>query len=66
MEPKYKKLLEEYEGLERRLAGGALPPAELKEASRRHSELADVVASIRELARLERELTDLDALAADP
>jgi peptide chain release factor 1 len=62
MDAKLQKLVEESRDIEAKLAAGSLAPGQLKDLSRRHAELSPLVARIRELARLEGELKDLDAL----
>jgi peptide chain release factor 1 len=62
MDPKLEKLSAEFKALEERLGSTGLSPADLKELSRRHAELAPVAARVAELARMEAELGELDAL----
>ncbi|HAM34645.1 MAG TPA: peptide chain release factor 1 [Elusimicrobia bacterium] len=68
MDPRLEQLHKEFADLEQRLARGELSAADLKELSRRHAELAPLVARVRELSCLERELSDLDGLlsSSDP
>jgi len=65
MEDKLKKVDAEYRELEAKLAGGDLPPAEFKLAAVRHSQMAPLIALIRELQKVEKELKGLDALGSD-
>ncbi|MDD5658047.1 MAG: PCRF domain-containing protein, partial [Elusimicrobia bacterium] len=62
MDPQLVSLESEFAALEDKLVQSGLSPAELKDLSRRHAELAPVIRRVRELARLERELGDLDAV----
>jgi peptide chain release factor 1 len=64
MDAKLKTIADEYEQVEQKLGGGGLPPSELKDLSRRHSELAPLVVMIRELGRTEKELAELQELSA--
>jgi len=61
MESKLSKLAEEFDMVERQLSAG-VAPGELKNLTRRHAELAPIVARIRELAKGEKELADIEAL----
>ena len=62
METKLTRLADEYAAIEVKLSAGRMAQAEMKELSRRHSELAPVVVRIRDLGKVERELADLEAL----
>ncbi len=62
MDQRLKKVESEFVGLEKRLSEGGLSPEELKNLSKRHSELSPLVAQVRELKRLEAELKDLEVL----
>ncbi|MBI4062087.1 MAG: peptide chain release factor 1 [Elusimicrobia bacterium] len=66
MDPKIAKLDNDYRELEGRLAAGGLSASELKELSVRHSQLAPMMAKVRELLRVEGELESLKAMASDP
>ncbi len=65
MDPKLLQLESEFRELERKLSLG-LSASESKELLRRHAELAPMVARVREFARLEKELADLEALRTGP
>ena len=62
MEAKFNRLEEEFKIVESKLSAGGLPSQELQELSRRHAELTPIVGRVRELAGLEKELTDLEAM----
>ena len=68
MDPQLKKLAAEFNALEERLSRGNLSPADLKDLSRRHAQLAPLAARVGELGRLETEIRDLETLlaGADP
>ncbi|MBI5209396.1 MAG: peptide chain release factor 1 [Elusimicrobia bacterium] len=66
MNPRFERLLAEYEGIEARLAAGGLSSAEVKECSQRHAELAGAAGRIKALRRLEAELAGLCALIEGP
>ncbi|MBI5630786.1 MAG: peptide chain release factor 1 [Elusimicrobia bacterium] len=58
------KLKTEFEEVERKLGQGGLSPADLKELSRRHAELAPLMGLAQSLEKAEAEFADLEALAA--
>ena len=62
MESKLTRLEEEFRMVEGKLSAGGLQSLEVKALSRRHSELTPIVARVREVARLEKELLELEAL----
>jgi peptide chain release factor 1 len=64
MDSKLQKLAAEFRDIEARLSQGGLPAPELKDLSRRHSELAPLAGRLREIDRLKKELQGLDALLA--
>ncbi len=64
MDPRLQKLAAEAGAIEARLAGGGLSVAEVKDLSRRHSELAPIAARVQSLEKLEKELADLEHLLA--
>ena len=64
MDAKLTRLEAEFSEIESRLSAGTVPPAELKDLSRRHSELLPVIARIRELAKLESDVKELDSWLA--
>ncbi|MEK7233814.1 MAG: PCRF domain-containing protein, partial [Elusimicrobiota bacterium] len=66
MDPKIAKLDNDYRELEGKLAAGGLSALELKELAVRHSQLAPMMAKVRELLRVESELEGLKAIEADP
>ena len=66
MDPKIAKLDADYRELESKLAGGGLSAAELKELAVRHSQLAPLMAKVRELIRIDGELEGLAAFESDP
>ena len=66
MNPKILQLDKEYHELEAKLAGGGLSPTELKALSVRHSQASTVMALVREIVRLEKEMADLKGMLADP
>ncbi|MDO8757618.1 MAG: PCRF domain-containing protein, partial [Elusimicrobiota bacterium] len=66
MDPKIAKLDNDYRELEGKLAAGGLSSAELKELAVKHSQLAPMMAKVRELLRVEGELEGLAAMEADP
>ncbi|MEK7389277.1 MAG: peptide chain release factor 1 [Elusimicrobiota bacterium] len=66
MDPKVAKLNADYRELESKLAAGGLSSAELKELSVRHSQLAPLMAKVRELIRIDAELEGLASLGGDP
>ncbi len=66
MDPKIAKLDNDYRELEGKLAAGGLSSSELKELAVRHSQLAPMMAKVRELLRVEGELEGLKAMEADP
>ncbi len=66
MDPKIAKLDNDYRELEGKLAAGGLSASELKELAVRHSQLAPMMAKVRELLRIEGELEDLKAMASAP
>ena len=53
MDPKIAKLDNDYRELEGKLAAGGLSALELKELAVRHSQLAPMMAKVRELLRVE-------------
>jgi|CXWL01.1.fsa_nt_gi peptide chain release factor 1 len=66
MDPKIAKLDADYRELESKLAAGGLSAAELKELAVRHSQLAPLMAKVRELIRVDGELEGLAAFESDP
>ncbi len=66
MDPKIAKLDNDYRELEGKLAAGGLSAVELKELAVRHSQLAPMMAKVRELLRVEGELEGLKAMESDP
>ncbi len=62
MDSQLKKLEAEFKALEDRLSRGDVAPAEMKDLSRRHAQLAPLSARVRELDRLEAEIRDLETL----
>ncbi|MBI5239204.1 MAG: peptide chain release factor 1 [Elusimicrobia bacterium] len=64
MDPRLQKLAADSREIEARLAQGGLSAAEVKDLSRRHSELAPLAGRIQSLERLEKELQDLELLLA--
>ncbi len=66
MNAKIAKVAAEFRELEARLAGGGLPPAEVKDLFLRHAQMASTAAKARELLRLEEEAVGLEALLDDP
>lgn len=66
MDQKLKNILDEFQGLERRLSEPGLASTELKDLSKRRSQIAATAARIGELSRLELELADLQTLASGP
>ncbi len=66
MDPRIAKLDDEHREIESRLASGALSSSEVQSLSLRHAQLSGVIAKVRELARVEKELEDLKTLEDDP
>src|SRR5262245_23189562 len=66
IDPKIAKLENDYRELESKLASGGLSSAELKEHAVKHSQMGPLMAKVRELLRVEKELEGLAALEADP
>jgi len=66
MDPKIAKLDNDYRELEGKLAAGGLSAAELKELAVKHSQLAPMMAKVRELMRVDAEIEDLRAMESDP
>jgi peptide chain release factor 1 len=66
MDPRIAKLADEHREIESRLASGSLSSAEVQSLSLRHAQLSGVIAKVRELARVEKELEELKALESDP
>ena len=66
MDPKIAKIDADYRELEGKLAAGGLSSAELKELAVRHSQLAPLMAKVRELLSVESELEGLKAMGSDP
>jgi len=66
MNPKIAKLDSDYREIENKLAAGGLASGDFKDLSQKHSALSPTIAKVRELARLEKELSDLKALESDP
>jgi len=64
MDAQLTRLESEFRQIEDKLGQPGLAPVELKDLSRRHSELAPLAADVRALAALERELEDLESLAS--
>jgi peptide chain release factor 1 len=64
MDAKLKSIVDEYETVERKLGGGGVSPTELKDLSRKHSELAPLVRLIRDLNSVVGELNGLEELLA--
>ncbi len=65
MDPKISKLDNDYRELEGKLSSGGLSALELKELAVRHSQLAPLMAKVRELLRIEGELEGLKAMERD-
>src|SRR5262245_3095443 len=66
MEDKLKRVLAEYGELEAKLSSGSLSAGDLKAVAVKHSQMGPLIALIRELGKVEGELSGLDALASDP
>ena len=63
---KYDEIEKEYQAVEAELSGPQPPPERLAALMRRHSELAGMVALIRELRKVERDLSETEALLSGP
>jgi peptide chain release factor 1 len=61
MDPKIKRLADEFSEIESKLSAG-VAPSEMKTLTRRHSELGPIVARVREALKCEKELGELEAL----
>ncbi|MDE2140898.1 MAG: peptide chain release factor 1 [Elusimicrobia bacterium] len=66
MDKKIAKLDVDFREIENKLGTAGLSAAEVKELSLKHAAQAPVIAKVRELARLEKEAGDLEALKDDP
>ncbi|MBI4676804.1 MAG: peptide chain release factor 1 [Elusimicrobia bacterium] len=66
MNQRFESIVAEFAQVESRLAQGDLSPAEVKQCSQRHAELAPAAIRIKEYARIEAELKDLGALLEGP
>lgn len=62
MDPKLKQIETDFQGLEDRLNQGGLSPAEFKDFSKRHAQLLPLAMKLRELLKIEKELSELGAL----
>ncbi len=65
MDPKMAKLDADFREIENKLGTAGLSAAEVKDLSLKHAAQAPVIAKVRELARLEKEAQDLEALLDD-
>jgi peptide chain release factor 1 len=65
MDPKIAKVAAEFSEIENKLGSAGLPAAEVKALTLKHAAQAPVIAKVRELARLEKEAEDLEALLDD-
>ncbi|HXT02411.1 MAG TPA: peptide chain release factor 1 [Elusimicrobiota bacterium] len=65
MDAKIAKLDVDFREIENKLASAGLSAAEVKDLSLKHAAQAPVIAKVRELARLEKEASDLSALLDD-
>jgi peptide chain release factor 1 len=66
MHLKIAKLDSDFRELEARLAGGGLPPHEVKDLFLRHAQMSPTAVKVRELARMEKEAAELEGLLNDP
>jgi peptide chain release factor 1 len=66
MDEKLARIEREFSEVERKLSAGGLAPGELKELSKRHAQHLGLVSRVRELAKVEAELSDAKALLAGP
>ena len=64
MDAQLSKLQAEYRLIEEKLSRGGVSPNELRELSRRHSELSPLIAQLCELRKIEAELKELEAMIA--
>ena len=65
MDAKIAKLDADFREIENKLGSAGLSAAEVKELSLKHASQAPVIAKVRELARLEKEAADLEAMLDD-
>ncbi|OGR88920.1 MAG: peptide chain release factor 1 [Elusimicrobia bacterium RIFCSPHIGHO2_02_FULL_57_9] len=64
MDAQLSKIQAEYRLIEEKLSRGGVSPNELRELSRRHSELSPLIAQLCELRKIEAELKELEAMIA--
>ncbi len=65
MHLKIAKLASDFRELEARLAAGGLPPSEVKDLFLRHAQMAPTAAKVQTLARMEKEIGELEGLLDD-